>query len=75
MAVARRAGTGADLAALLPENDFGAADVDVLEKQKLPSLAATHRAFRLCRLPPFPDLYAEIIYRRICRIPLLCCNG
>jgi len=40
MAVARRVGTDADLAALLPKNNFDATDVDVLEKHKLPSLAA-----------------------------------
>jgi hypothetical protein len=40
MGVARRVGSDADLAALLPKKDFDAADVDLLEKNKLPSLAA-----------------------------------
>ncbi len=40
MGVARRVGSDADLAALLPKKDFEAADVDLLEKNKLPSLAA-----------------------------------
>ncbi|MDF3025617.1 MAG: hypothetical protein K0R10_2978, partial [Alphaproteobacteria bacterium] len=40
MGVARRVGSDADLAALLPKKDFDATDVDVLEKNKLPSLAA-----------------------------------
>ncbi|MBL8714345.1 MAG: hypothetical protein JNM12_15750 [Alphaproteobacteria bacterium] len=40
MSVARRVGSDADLAALLPKNNFDATDVEVLEKHKLPSLAA-----------------------------------
>lgn len=40
MGVARRVGSDADLAALLPKKDFDATDVDVLEKNKLPALAA-----------------------------------
>ena len=40
MSVARRVGSDDELAALLPKNKFDAADVEVLEKHKLPSLAA-----------------------------------
>lgn len=40
MSVARRVGSDDELAALLPKNNFDAADVEVLEKHKLPSLAA-----------------------------------
>lgn len=40
MSVARRVGSDDELAALLPKNKFDATDVEVLEKHKLPSLAA-----------------------------------
>lgn len=40
MSVARRVGSDDELAALLPKNNFDATDVEVLEKHKLPSLAA-----------------------------------
>lgn len=44
MSVARRVGDDAELGALLPKKNFDAADVELLEKHKLPSLAALVKA-------------------------------